>query len=205
MKLYSYIVTHDTGFAPNPFWGFCTLACCKPKIRKAAQKGDWIVGLSEKAKGNRIIYVMRVDEKLTFAEYFRDSRFTAKIPDFSKAKEKKEIIFKCGDNIYKPLPGGNFQQLQSMHSKNTDEDLKQKQKDLEGKYVLISETFYYFGSKSIALPEDFSELKVGRGYKSNFSADFIKKFLDFIHQYTQGVYGPPTVWPKNDDSWRKYL
>ena len=21
MKLYSYILTHDTGFAPNPFWG----------------------------------------------------------------------------------------------------------------------------------------------------------------------------------------
>ena len=21
---------HDTGFAPNPFWGYCTLAVCTP-------------------------------------------------------------------------------------------------------------------------------------------------------------------------------
>ena len=31
MTLYSYIVKHDNGFAPNPFHGFCTLACCKPE------------------------------------------------------------------------------------------------------------------------------------------------------------------------------
>ena len=34
MKLYSYIVARDFGFAPNPFYGFCTLATCKPKIAK---------------------------------------------------------------------------------------------------------------------------------------------------------------------------
>ena len=27
-------MTSDSGFAPNPFHGACTLACCKPKIRK---------------------------------------------------------------------------------------------------------------------------------------------------------------------------
>lgn len=40
MKLFSYIVTHDAGFAPNPFWGYCTLACCKPAIRRTANVGD---------------------------------------------------------------------------------------------------------------------------------------------------------------------
>ena len=25
-KLFSYVVDHDLGFAPNPFGGFCTLA-----------------------------------------------------------------------------------------------------------------------------------------------------------------------------------
>ena len=80
MKLFSYIVTHDAGFAPNPFWGYCTLACCKPKIRKTAQKGDWIVGLSPKAKGNKIIYAMQVEEILPFEKYFHDKRFADKIP-----------------------------------------------------------------------------------------------------------------------------
>ena len=45
MKLYSYIITEDTGFSPNPFWGCCTLADCKPEIRRNAKVGDWIVGL----------------------------------------------------------------------------------------------------------------------------------------------------------------
>ncbi len=42
--IHSYIVRYDSGFAPNPFYGFCTLATCKPDIRKHAQVGDWIVG-----------------------------------------------------------------------------------------------------------------------------------------------------------------
>lgn len=32
--VYEYVMTSDSGFAPNPFHGTCTLACCKPKIRK---------------------------------------------------------------------------------------------------------------------------------------------------------------------------
>lgn len=34
MIVYEYVMTSDSGFAPNPFHGTCTLACCKPKIRK---------------------------------------------------------------------------------------------------------------------------------------------------------------------------
>jgi hypothetical protein len=35
-KAYIYALTHDTGFAPNPFYHTCTLACCKVKIRLGA-------------------------------------------------------------------------------------------------------------------------------------------------------------------------
>ena len=41
MNLYSYVITRDYGFAPNPFWNICTLATCKPQIREHALKGDW--------------------------------------------------------------------------------------------------------------------------------------------------------------------
>lgn len=64
MRLYSYIVAHDTGFAPNPFWGWCTLATCKPRIRKSAGVGDWIIGLTPKRAGNRLLYAMKVEEKI---------------------------------------------------------------------------------------------------------------------------------------------
>ena len=83
MKLFSYVVTHDTGFSPNPFWGYCTLADCKPAVRRTANVGDWIVGLSPRAKGNTVVYAMEVDEILDYASYFRDKRFAHKIPDYS--------------------------------------------------------------------------------------------------------------------------
>lgn len=33
--LYSYALKWDTGFAPNPYGDYCTLACCKNQIRKS--------------------------------------------------------------------------------------------------------------------------------------------------------------------------
>ena len=85
--LFSYVVDHDTGFAPNPYGRFCTLVHCKFKkpinrnknIVELAEKGDWIIGTGgqgEKSCGNgRVVYIMRVDEKLAFVDYLRDERF----------------------------------------------------------------------------------------------------------------------------------
>jgi hypothetical protein len=80
LMLYSYIVRHDSGFAP--FFGYCTLACCKPGIRKYAKKGDWIVGLTPRHRGigNRIVFFMEVEESLSFDDYWRDPRFQQKRP-----------------------------------------------------------------------------------------------------------------------------
>lgn len=72
-KLYSYVVDHDLGFAPNPFGGFCTLAKCKyasggkRNIVELAEGRDWIAGtggadLKKSAGHGKLIYAMRVDE-----------------------------------------------------------------------------------------------------------------------------------------------
>jgi len=198
MKLYSYVVTHDTGFSPNPFWGCCTLADCKPAIRRTAKVGDWVVGLSPKVDGNRIIYAMQVKEIVPFDKYYRDSRFAVKIPDYSTGK----VVHKCGDNIYKPLPKGEFQQLQSMHSNGTYENHSTKAHDLGGKNVLISRTFYYFGSRPLDLPESLDDLKVVRFHKNRFTQDMVSAFVTFITRQTAGINAPPTSWPHNDDSWK---
>lgn len=84
--LFSYVVDHDFGFAPNPFDGFCTLVHCKfggtsgrRNIVELAEAGDWIIGTGGQGKdsaGNgRIVYLMRVDEKLAFGEFLSDKRF----------------------------------------------------------------------------------------------------------------------------------
>lgn len=199
MRLYSYIVAHDTGFSPNPFWGYCTLSCCKPRIRRTAEIQDWVVGLSPKANGNRIVYAMKIDEILSFGDYFNDRRFTAKIPDFKKS----EVVFKCGDNIYEPLPSGGFRQLMSKHSNGAEEHLRNKVRDLSGLKTLISKNYYYFGSKGPALPVHLWDLKVGIGHKSRFPQELISNFVQFISTQKMGINGPPTTWSSSSDmSWR---
>jgi hypothetical protein len=76
VKLHSYVVARDYGFAPNPFFGVCTLATCKPGIRKVAQIGDWVVGTGSKKRkrDKRIVYAMRVTGAITFSQYWTDPR-----------------------------------------------------------------------------------------------------------------------------------
>ena len=191
MRLYSYVLTHDTGFAPNPFRGYCTLANCKPVIRRTAQVGDWIVGLSPKASGNKIIYAMKIDEILSYEQYFTDNRFQPKKPN------DRETVHKCGDNIYQ-LANGEFYQLPgSMHKP------KDMEHDLKGKRVLVSsQEFAYFGQKAVERPPELDCLVVGRAHRCRFSQEQIRYFLDFISDHPRGVFAPPTKWPKNDESWR---
>ena len=107
---FSYIITRDFGFAPNPFHGVLTLATCKPKIRKAAQVGDYLIGNSNKANGNKLIYMAKVDEITTFDQYWVDPRFQCK-----KATMNGSFKTLYGDNIYHH-EGEKWIQANSHHS-----------------------------------------------------------------------------------------
>jgi hypothetical protein len=85
-KLFSYVVDHDLGSAPNPEDGYCTLVHCKfegmsgrRNIVELAAKGDWVIGTGGKGKDSaghgRIIYLMRVTRKLSFKGYLCAPRF----------------------------------------------------------------------------------------------------------------------------------
>jgi hypothetical protein len=143
---------------------------------------------------------MAIDEILTFKLYYRDQRFVSKIPDFNR----KEVVFRCGDNIYEPLANGEFRQLRSMHSNKNgpDEAPETKTRDLSGLNVLISWNFHYFGRQGPELPNHLGELIVGRAHKNKFSPEIISKFHQFIAIQSKGISGPPTRWPDNDQSWR---
>jgi hypothetical protein len=185
MRLFSYILPFDTGFAPNPFCGYCTLACCKPKIRRAALPGDWIVGLSEKARGNRIVYAIHVAEKVTFDDYWRDPRFAMKVPDLGE----RELQRHCGDNVYEPSGGGQYVQHAGAHT------IDRAPTDLGGVYVLIATDFAYFGANAILLPPQFARIVAARSHRSNFAPDLVHGFAEFIAATGSGVHGTPTIWP----------
>ncbi len=199
MRIFSYIVTVDSGFAPNPFGKYCTLACCKPRIRATAQKDDWIVGLSRKRCGNKLIYAMKVTEPpLTFTDYYQDERFQDKKPDM----ENTDLRYRRGDNIYKPH-GNDYTQLSSAHSKKDGtENPDTKHHDLGSENVLVSNHFYYFGSDMIELPENLDFLIVGRAHRCHFTDEQIDTFLTFIKKQKRGIHAPPNVWNSEDNSWR---
>ena len=205
-RLFSYKLTHDTGFAPNPFWGVLTLATCKPKIRLSKRKGDWIAGFTSKGLcgdpvgGEKLVYLMEVTGKLSFSDYFESQRYRKKIPDLSKS----QCVFLAGDNIYRPtVPTGSFfddfEQLENPYHGEVH-----KQRDLSGKFILTSNRFFYFGRRALILPPNIRpEVPKGQSAHGNQTHDETAalKFIDHIvSKHTVGVHGAPHSWPKDDAS-----
>ena len=187
-RLFSYIVAWDAGLAPNPYWDYCTLAVCKPQIRKSAKEGDWIVGISPRKIGYHLVYAMKVMETLSFDEYFQDGKFDLKKPDM----ESIDPRILMGDNFYEPDQEGSFIQLPSCHthldgSENTDH----KRRDLSGEKVLASMKYYYFGNEGPVLPSSLSFLEVGRAHRNHFDPQEITETLRFLDQFDEGIHGDP--------------
>jgi len=171
MRLYSYVVRYDSGFAPNPFYGYCTLATCKPNIRKSAVVGDWIVGCGSNDKairrGGYLVYAMRVGESLSFDAYNADVRFQSKKP-YRRGSRKQS----CGDNIYyRSSAQAKHSQRDSFHSlADGTPNAGHVERDTRVDRVLVGSEFVYFGGYGPQIPPKLvgsggaSICKEGRGY-----------------------------------------
>lgn len=162
--LYIYAITRDFGFAPNPFHGSCTLATCKPGIRKSAKVGDWILGVGGanlKSAKKKCILLMKVSEKISFNNYWEDTRFSIKKP--SRNGTPVKIL---GDNIYHQDDNNEWIQEDSHHS-NADGsfNMTNLERDTSTDQVLISDHFYYFGNKAVGVDLDSIGYHRIRNYK----------------------------------------
>jgi len=156
MAIYSYKMPRDYGFAPNPFYGTCTLATCKPDIRKGATLGDWVLGFGSKKNENeeKLIYAMRVDKKITFDEYWHGADYQCKKPVMNGSLKQN-----YGDNIYHHNKNGEWEQVDSHHSSENGEVNKLNlSRDTSCDAVLLSTYFWYFGRDAIAVPEKLGDL-----------------------------------------------
>jgi hypothetical protein len=202
MSIYTYVVRYDSGFAPNPFYGFCTLATCKPKIRRHAKIGDWLLGSGSGDKkigrAGYLVYAMRVSEALSFDEYDADPRFFQKKPYRTGSRKQS-----CGDNIYfrNVLPGP-WSQRDSFHSLSDGSvNLKHVGRDTSVNRVLVSNDFIYFGGTG---PRVLASLKDQRGKhivhsrvgQSRFDdARLIEEFERWIRSLgDMGYRGAPYEW-----------
>lgn len=200
MNIFSYKVEHDLGLAPNPFHGYCTLAVCKSSIRrnKNLNVGDWVIGTGSESLGNthRLIYAMKVEEKLTFNEYWNDERYKTKKPVVEGS-----LVKMYGDNIYHQDPKTKkWIQEDSAHSLDdgvTNED--HLKRDIGGKYVLVSREFYYFGDNTPEIPEELREVCCkGRDMKyKEIPQEIREAFVRWLKDnYHIGIHGDPINWKK---------
>lgn len=200
MNIFSYVVARDFGFAPNPFGGFCTLATCKPEIRRLAEVGDWVFGTGS-ATWNRkgsLVYAMRVAESMSFDQYWADPRFRQKRPDLRSCRK-----LAYGDNIYR-RGKGNWQQLDSHHSfANGAPNPNNIRNDTQTNRVLISTQFAYWGGSGPQIPQnlrnyDGYDLCAGRGYKRKFPPEMEAQAIAwFLSLKAQGCLGRPIEWTRS--------
>ena len=199
-KLYSYVVARDYGFAPNPFYGTCTLATCKPEIRKHAKVGDWIIGTgsSQQSKDGYLVYVMFVSEILTFNEYWERARFRQKRPNLRGSKKQA-----FGDNIYFKDTRGKWHQEDSHHSywdgSANSHNIKH---DTQVDSVLLSVAYAYWGDSGPQLPQAFRDydgfdICAKRGHKCRFPEDMVRDFVAWFRALdAKGYLGEPADWQK---------
>ena len=168
-------MTHATGFAPNPFDGYMTLACCKPMIRKKGivDVGDWIVGVGSKtmeangegdrrAYDNKIIYAMKVCCLIPWTEYYQKCK---ELKLFTKIHESGTTFDKYGDCIYKWKEASDDLSFTSKYEQdefvkyatnfdfipNIFHSAKQAAHDLCGEYIIVGcpEHSYFLGNECI--------------------------------------------------------
>jgi len=179
MNLFSYVMTDDKGFAPNPFGGFLTLACCKPRIRRVARTGDYIIGTGSKRTigTTQLICAAEISDVVSMEDYGRLPKYNIKRPVTSG--KWWQVL---GDNIYEKK-GSTWIQRE-----NPDHDESHMEYDLTGNNVLICKRFWYFGDYAEELHPRFHELiKTGPGHKRFKETPLIKQFLIWLSKMPCGI------------------
>jgi hypothetical protein len=197
MRLFTYVVARDFGFAPNPFHGYCTLATCKPRIRARAAVGDWVIGTGAKTTyglRGHLIYAMKVAETLEFDSYWTDRRFLCKRPVLNGSLSQV-----YGDNIYHRL-NHRWVQANSHHSLDTGRpNPRNIAHDTSVNRLLVATKFVYWGRASFAIPRRFRAFRAtgediccsGQGHRvrSGKLAAAFEQWLEGVGSW--GVQGLP--------------
>lgn len=196
-KIYSYILRFDDGAAPNPFWGICTLAICKPVIRRKAEIGQWVIGTGSvngysngkrENLSDRLVYAMKITDKMSLAEYneycLKDLKHKIPFPD------TQDWRMQMGDCIY--FDAGNEKldlRPDSIHK------IEHRERDLRGKNVLLSTDFYYFGANAIFIPSHLQRLiKKNQGHLKIEDPELLRQFEKWIRSFVQNeLFGAPQL------------
>lgn len=195
-RVYIYVVDRDFGFAPNPFHGVCTLATCKPVIRRTAKVEDWVFGVggARLDATGRCVFAMRVTSIMTFDEYWADPKLRMKRPVRNGSR-----VTMVGDNIYhRDSPQSPWIQEDSHHSHpdgsmNTDN----LERDTATNRVLLSRHYCYFGSAAPEIPPPildalpYRNCRSHRAYEETTARILLAWLHDEYGSYLNQILGDP--------------
>jgi hypothetical protein len=171
MRTYLYKLTSDRGgapCAPRPMWddnALLTLSICKPAIRRTAQIGDRLIGITSRALEasdgyplNSVIYAARVSRALEPREYYA---------------HRGEFV--CRPDCIYAFHRANGTLSHAGRSRLHD-DPAYEARDI-GRYpfyrnarTLVSDDFRYFGSEAVLIPARLGLLRqvaesLGQGHR----------------------------------------
>lgn len=145
----------------------------------------------------RVIFAMRVDEKLDFDGYWNSAAFAQKRPFFGGSLSRA-----YGDNIYHRDEEGVWIQEKSHHS-YADGGLNQNNsaRDLSSNNVLCGRDFVYWGRNAPIIPNELRNFlgedlyPNSRSHRVKYSQAFVDSTLKWYQSIQQrGVHGRPVDW-----------
>ncbi len=169
--------------------------------------GDWIAGIASKRDkvSPSLVYVMRVDETMTYEAYWSDQRFAHKKPE-----RRSSLRHAYGDNIYSKDATGQWRQADSHHSLGDGSmNPRNVANDTKANRVLIGWKFAYWGVNAIPVSADFCKatgetILLGIGFRSKFSNGFVQSFVQWFESLQeQGCNGEPAQWKKPRATWAR--
>lgn len=165
--------------------------------------GDWVLGTGSAGNGRAgtALYAMRVEEALTFEQYWSDTRFAAKRPDL---RASHKIAF--GDNIYHPDGSGGWLQRDSHHSLHDGSpNPLNVVADTRVNRVLVSRDYIYWGDDGPDVPAHLRSFGEGhediccgtQGHKCRFGSGLVAATVSWLESFgDRSLQGRPGQWSK---------
>ena len=162
-------------------------------------RGDWIIGTGSKKYRleGKLVFAMCVNQTPTFNQYWFDSRFSNKRPNFYGSCKQA-----FGDNIYyKDACDDQWHQENSHHSYPDGSPNPHNIKhDTKADRVLVGIEYAYWGGSGPCIPRKFRnfcgyDVCAGRNHKSRFPKNLVTKFVEWLRSLNQrGYLGDPFEW-----------
>lgn len=194
-QIFTFPVIFDSGCSPFIKDDLCSFALSMPKIRAQARCGDILAGLAREEDTVRLVFIFMVDEILSWSEYSKQTH-----TDKSLSTRIPFNILDYGDAVYPPDSNYPLPSWAGRTASDYSHDVK------EGKNVLLSKQFYYFGRGDlvkITLPSSLHPLLPRSGFRVKANQSFSSTFINFINESLTaagidsfGQYGSPLYQPE---------